>query len=131
MGSLTSSVKKIAQRGLCLLAIFALSLVVITCISLASNGSRLHWNPPGLWPPWAISRRGKTKKSTADGITSTPMSLEQVRRHNHATRKSVKTWIKRGDWEAPPSLFNYGLPASVFHLIDKDVGAIPIQVWVH
>ena len=127
MRSLILSVKKIAL--LCLLAIFALSLVKI-CIALASNGSRLHWNPQGLWPPWEISRRGKPKKSTTAGITFTPMSLEQVRRHNHATRKSVKTWIKRGDWETPPSLFNYGLPASVFHLIDKDVGAIPIQVWV-
>ena len=68
--------------------------------------------------------------SCRTGIRSTPMSLEQVRRHNHATRQSVNTWIKRGDWETPPSLFNYGLPASVFHLIDKDVGAIPIQVWM-
>ena len=55
------------------------------------------------------------------------MSLEQVRQHNHATRSSVKNWIERNDWESPPSLFHYGLPSSVYHLINKDVGAVPIQ----
>lgn len=55
------------------------------------------------------------------------MSFEQVRQHNHATRNSVQNWIERNDWESPPSLFHYGLPSSVYHLINKDVGAVPIQ----
>lgn len=88
-------------------------------------------------PPSMKTIYGGFHNATTEGIHTTtaieskPMSLEQVRLRNHATRQSVTTWIKREDWESPPSLFNYGLPASVFHLIDKDVGAIPIQVCLH
>jgi hypothetical protein len=55
------------------------------------------------------------------------MSFDEVRRHNQATRQSVHSWINRQDWEAPPSLYNYGLPGYVFHLINADIGEVPIQ----
>jgi hypothetical protein len=49
------------------------------------------------------------------------MSFDEVRRHNQATRQSVHSWIHRQDWEAPPSLHNYGLPGYVFHLINAKI----------
>lgn len=42
------------------------------------------------------------------------------------TRASVTSWVARSDWLSPPSLFNYGLPDSVSHLINNDVGPLPI-----
>jgi len=41
--------------------------------------------------------------------------------YNRKTLDSVKQWILYEDWTMPPSLFNYGLPSHVFHLIDKPI----------
>ncbi len=38
----------------------------------------------------------------------------------------MTSWVARSDWLSPPSLYNYGLPDSVFHLINNDVGLFPI-----
>jgi hypothetical protein len=49
------------------------------------------------------------------------MKMDHVVAFNRNTLKSVDFWIRRQDWESPPTLFNYGLPPYVFHLIDKDI----------
>ena len=54
-------------------------------------------------------------------------SLEEVRKYNEVSRRLICPWITRSDWTSPPSLFNYGLPARVFNLIDKDVGSHVIE----
>ena len=43
--------------------------------------------------------------------------------YNRQTLQSVPYWILQNDWESPPSLFNYGLPPYVFHLIDKPISS--------
>jgi hypothetical protein len=53
-------------------------------------------------------------------------SLQDCYSRNQVTRASVTSWVARSDWLTPPSLFNYGLPDSVFHLINNNVGPLPI-----
>jgi len=40
---------------------------------------------------------------------------------NRETLKSVNNWINIEDWNIPNSLFNYGLPGCVFHLINLPI----------
>lgn len=48
--------------------------------------------------------------------------MDSIVAFNRDTLRSLNgTWIRRGDWESPPSCFNYGLPEYVFHLIDKPI----------
>lgn len=47
--------------------------------------------------------------------------MNSIIEFNRKTLSEVKQWIKREDWEIPPTLFNYGLPPYVFHLIDKPI----------
>jgi hypothetical protein len=44
--------------------------------------------------------------------------MDKIIKFNRQTLSNVKHWITRNDWETPPSIFNYGLPDSIFHLID-------------
>lgn len=44
--------------------------------------------------------------------------MDEIIKFNRQTLSGVKQWINRNDWETPPSIFNYGLPDSIFHLID-------------
>ena len=37
---------------------------------------------------------------------------------NRNTLNSVDKWINKDDWNIPKSIFNYGLPPCIFHLID-------------
>ena len=46
--------------------------------------------------------------------------LDEIKRGNRTTLAAVKSWIAESDYEK--SLFQYGLPASVRHLIDAPVG---------
>jgi len=47
--------------------------------------------------------------------------MENIIKFNRKTLINVSKWIEESDYNSPPSLFNYGLPKHVFHLIDKDV----------
>ena len=47
--------------------------------------------------------------------------IDDIISFNRSTLNSVKQWIERDDWKMPPSLFNYGLPPHVFHLIDVPI----------
>lgn len=44
-----------------------------------------------------------------------------VIRFNRDTLSKVSSWIERSDWEKPSSLFNYGLPDYVYHLINYPI----------
>ena len=56
-------------------------------------------------------------------LEANKISLEHVQKVNRTTLKSVNNWIHREDWNSPPSLFNYGLPNDVYHLINADVSS--------
>ena len=47
--------------------------------------------------------------------------MDNIIRYNRQTLKSVKNWINRTDWETPQSIFNYGLPDSIYHLINLPI----------
>jgi hypothetical protein len=47
--------------------------------------------------------------------------MQDIINFNRQTLSTVEQWILREDWAMPPSLFNYGLPAHVFDLIDKPI----------
>ena len=47
--------------------------------------------------------------------------MKDIITFNRQTLESVPCWILKNDWDTPPSLFNYGLPPYVFHLIDKPI----------
>ena len=55
------------------------------------------------------------------------MNMDRIIAFNRNTLKSVPCWIAQQDWTRPPSLFNYGLPAHVFHLIDKEISVEPTE----
>lgn len=40
---------------------------------------------------------------------------------NRNTLSSVDNWIKKSDWEIPNSLYNYGLPHYIYHLINLPI----------
>ncbi len=46
--------------------------------------------------------------------------LDQIKKKNRASLAAVKCWIADSDYEN--SIFNYGLPAPVRHLIDASIG---------
>lgn len=48
-------------------------------------------------------------------------NMDKIIEFNRNTLNNVSNWIKKEDWESPPSLYNYGLPSSVFHLINKNI----------
>jgi hypothetical protein len=47
--------------------------------------------------------------------------MDEIIKFNRQTLSNVEHWIKRADWENPPSIFNYGLPHYIFHLIDAPI----------
>lgn len=47
--------------------------------------------------------------------------MNDIKICNRNTLKNVKNWINIEDYESPPSLFNYGLPKRVYHLINSDI----------
>ena len=47
--------------------------------------------------------------------------MDNIIKFNRNTLSNVPKWIEFDDYKSPPSLFNYGLPFSVYHLIDKDI----------
>ena len=47
--------------------------------------------------------------------------MDNIIRYNRQTLNSVKNWINRTDWETPQSIFNYGLPDSIYHLINLPI----------
>ena len=47
--------------------------------------------------------------------------MDEIIKFNRETLRTVPKWIHSEDYNSPPSSFHYGLPKSVFHLIDKDV----------
>ena len=57
--------------------------------------------------------------------TNLPL-LRDVYARNQVTRNSVKVWIEKKDWEAPPSFFTYGLPPWAYPWVNLDVGTDPI-----
>ena len=69
------------------------------------------------------AQASKTLKSKAIPL---PPSLREVYLVNQRTRESVKNWIEDKDYASPPSLFNYGLPTHVRHMINVNVGNSPI-----
>ena len=52
------------------------------------------------------------------------MSLDldqQIIPFNRKTLASVANWIELEHWNSPPSIYNYGLPERVLHLINKPI----------
>lgn len=47
--------------------------------------------------------------------------MDEIVQFNRETLRKVPQWIERKDWEKPSSLFNYGLPSYVYHLIDRPI----------
>ena len=47
--------------------------------------------------------------------------MQDIIAFNRKTLNTVDKWILRKDWEMPLTLFNYGLPAHVFHMIDLPI----------
>ena len=45
--------------------------------------------------------------------------MDNIIKFNRNTLSKVPKWIEPEDYASPPSLFNYGLPPSVYHLIDQ------------
>jgi hypothetical protein len=54
--------------------------------------------------------------------------MDDIINFNRRTLSGVKQWITRSDWETPPSIFNYGLPNSIFHLIDLPINETVTEV---
>jgi hypothetical protein len=44
--------------------------------------------------------------------------MQEIIEFNRNTLNSVDKWINKDDWNIPKSIFNYGLPPCIFHLID-------------
>lgn len=53
--------------------------------------------------------------------------MNPIIQFNRETLKSVPNWIKDEDYASPPSLYNYGLPPRVYHLINLDVSNEPTE----
>lgn len=47
--------------------------------------------------------------------------MDRIVNFNRNTLRAIPRWIRKEDWESPPSLFNYGLPYRVLHLIDSSI----------
>jgi len=47
--------------------------------------------------------------------------MESIIKFNRQTLDSVPNWIHDKDYSSPPSLFNYGLPQRVYHLINANI----------
>jgi hypothetical protein len=47
--------------------------------------------------------------------------MNSIIQYNRETLSFVKKWIERKDWEIPNSIFNYGLPDSIFDLINLPI----------
>ena len=47
--------------------------------------------------------------------------MNSIIEFNRRTLNSVPNWINISDYNSPPSLFNYGLPKHVYHLINKTI----------
>jgi len=47
--------------------------------------------------------------------------MDDIITFNRNTLAKIPSWIERSDWEKPNSLFNYGLPDYVYHLINKPI----------
>lgn len=47
--------------------------------------------------------------------------MDSIVDFNRNTIRTIPRWIRKEDWNSPPSLFNYGLPHRVLHLIDNDI----------
>jgi len=47
--------------------------------------------------------------------------MNDIINFNRQTLSSVKNWINYEDYISPPSLFNYGLPNRVYHLINLNI----------
>ena len=56
-----------------------------------------------------------------------PLQLRDVFARNEATRSSVKSWVERRDWDAPPSLLHFGVPSMAFPWLSLPVGPLPIS----
>lgn len=54
--------------------------------------------------------------------------MQEIIEFNRKTLKSVDKWILEKDYKMPPSLFNYGLPPHVFHLIDQPIDSTVSEV---
>jgi hypothetical protein len=48
-------------------------------------------------------------------------NITPIIQFNRNTLHNVENWIKLEDYQSPPSLYNYGLPPHVYHLINVDV----------
>ncbi len=55
------------------------------------------------------------------------LSLDQIIAFNRETLASVPVWIYPDEWVSPPTLFNYGLPRHVFHLINLPQSSDPTE----
>lgn len=49
------------------------------------------------------------------------MDINEIITFNRKTLSSVDNWINKSDWDTPNSLFNYGLPSYILHLINLPV----------
>ena len=47
--------------------------------------------------------------------------MDEIVRFNRETLNSVPQWIQKEHWEKPNSIFNYGLPPQITHLIDLPI----------
>lgn len=47
--------------------------------------------------------------------------MDNIIKFNRNTLSNVSKWIEHEDYVSPPSLFNYGLPQRVYHLINNDI----------
>jgi len=45
----------------------------------------------------------------------------EIIKFNRSTLNMVPKWIDKTTWDIPQSIFNYGLPAHIFHLIDLPI----------
>lgn len=79
-----------------------------------------------LWYEQSKTLKSQTRNNDLLQKPLRQLSLQECYERNQVTRYSVLSWISRDDWMSPPSLFNYGLPDHVFHLVNLDVGEFPI-----
>jgi hypothetical protein len=54
-------------------------------------------------------------------------SLDQIIAFNRESLSLVPVWIYPDEWVSPPTLFNYGLPRNVFHLINLPQSSDPTE----
>ena len=55
------------------------------------------------------------------------LSLEQITAFNRESLAMVPVWIHPDEWVSPPTLFHYGLPRHVFHLINLPQSSDPTE----